>query len=130
MTLNYNQISEMLSACERLKETQMPFKLSLILAKNVAKLKAEQEFYIEREREFAYAYLEIDEETQQFKQLEEGVFKIKEGKEKECREARAELNNFTTEVELRMIPLSLIENMDCFTPADIEALELLINEEE
>ena len=83
MTLNFNQISEMLSACERLKETQMPFKLSLILAKNIAKLKAEQEFYIEREREFAFAYLEIDEETQQFKQIEEGVFKIKEGKEKE-----------------------------------------------
>lgn len=130
MTLNFNQILEMLGACERLKEIPMPFKLSLILAKNISKLKVEQEFYIEREREFAMNYLEIDEETQQFKQISEGVFKIKDGKEDECREARNELNAFTTDVELRMIPMSLIENMDCFTPADLEALELLINEEE
>jgi hypothetical protein len=31
----------MLSACEELKETKMPFKLSLILAKNISMLKEE-----------------------------------------------------------------------------------------
>lgn len=130
MILNFNQILAMSNVCENLKKIQMPFKLSLILAKNISKLNIEREFYMEREREFAMTYLEIDEETQQFKQIQDGVFKIKDGKEEECREAREALNNFTTEVELHMIPMSLIENMTCFTPADLEVLEPLIIEEE
>ena len=130
MTLNFIQISGLLNACEHLKEIKMPFKLSLILAKNISKLKAEYEFYIEREREFALTYLEIDEATQQFKQIGEGVFKVKDGMEQECQEARREFDNFTTEVDLIKIPMSLIENMDCFTPADLTVLEILINEEE
>lgn len=128
MALTFTQIVEMLNAMESLKETKMPFKLSLILAKNIAALKSEQEFYIEREREFAQKYLEIDEETQQFKQIDEGVFKIRDGMEEECRNARMELNNFETEVNLRMIPIALVENMDCFTPAQLEVLGMLIEE--
>lgn len=130
MTLNFNQISGMIAALEGLKDTKMPFKLSLILAKNISKLKAEQDFFIERERDFALKYLDFDEETQQFVQIENGVFKVKPGMEEECRQARTELNEFSVDIDLRMIPVSLIENLDCFTPSDLEALELLINEEE
>lgn len=127
MTLNFTQISEMLAVCEELKDTKMPFKLSLILAKNINALKTEQDFYIEREREFATKYLATD-ENGQFIQQNENAFKIKEGLEQECMEARLELNEFTSEVALRMIPLSLVENME-FTPKQLEALEMLIEEE-
>ena len=89
----------------------MPFKLSLILAKNSNMLKAEQEFFIEREREFATKYLQTD-ETGQFVMEGENIFKIKPGMEKECQEARNELNQFTTDIQLREIPLSLVENME------------------
>ena len=129
MTLNFIQISNMLQACNELKNTKMPFKLSIILAKNISALEAEQNFFIEREREFALKYLEIDEETQQFKQISEGVFQIKEGLNDECMEARNELNNFTVDINLRKIPVSLVENMD-FTPVQLSALEMLLEEEE
>lgn len=127
MTLNFNQITNILAVCEELKDTKMPFKLSLILAKNISVLKAEQEFYIDREREFAMKYLATD-ENGQFIQQNENAFKIIEGMEKECMEARMELNNFVSEVALRMIPISLIENME-FTPSQLEVLEILIEEE-
>lgn len=127
MTLNFNKISEMLMACEELKDTKMPFKLSLILAKNIAALRSEQEFYIEREREFATTYLDTD-ENGYFIQEKENVFKIKDGMELECQEARNELNKFESEINLRMIPMSLIENME-FTPSQLAALEILIEEE-
>ena len=127
MTLNFNKISEMLMACEELKDTKMPFKLSLILAKNIAALRSEQEFYIEREREFAATYLDTD-ENGYFIQEKENVFKIKDGMELECQEARNELNKFESEINLRMIPMSLIENME-FTPSQLAALEILIEEE-
>lgn len=127
MTLNFNQITDMLTACNELKETKMPFKLSLILAKNIAALEAEQNFYIDREREFAFKYLETD-ENGQFVQQSENAFKIKEGLEQECMEARQELNNFETDIALRTIPLSLVENME-FTPAQLAGLEMLIEEE-
>ena len=127
MTLNFNQISMLTDCINEMQETKMPFKLSLILAKNSALLKQETEFYIERERDFASKYLEAD-ENGQFIQTAENVFKIKEGMEAECREAREELDAFTVDIELRKIPVSLIENMD-FTPKQIEALELIIDEE-
>lgn len=129
MYLNFIQIGNILHACKELQEVKMPFKLSLILAKNIATLQNEYDFYIDREREFALKYLEIDEKTQQFKQISEGVFKIKEGLEEECQEARNELNNFSIDINLRMIPISLIENMD-LTPAQVSGLELIIEEEE
>lgn len=127
MLLNFVQISDMLAACGELKETKMPFKLSLILAKNIATLEAEQNFFIEREREFATKYLAVD-ENGMFVQEGENVFKIKEGMEKECAEARMELNQFESEVNVRMIPVSLIENME-FTPKQLAGIEMLIEEE-
>lgn len=128
MTLNFNQISDLSAAITAMQETKMPFKLSLILAKNAAALKKETEFYIEQERTFAQTYLEADEEGN-FVQTAENVFKIKEGMEDECRKARTELDAFTTDVELRTIPVSLIEDME-LTPKQVEALELIISEEE
>lgn len=127
MTLNFIQISELINVFETLKDMKMPFKLSLILAKNIAMLEKEYEFYIEREREFAFKYLQTDEKGQ-FIQEQENVFKIKEGLEQECQEARMELNKFESEVALRKIPVSLIENME-FTPNQLAVLEVLIEEE-
>ena len=127
MTLNCIELLEMLHACEELQEVKMPFKLSLILAKNIAILKQEELFYMERERDFANKYIETD-ETGAFIQQNENVFKIKRGLEQECAEARMALNQFETDVNLRMIPINLIENME-FTPAQIVALEKIIEEE-
>ena len=127
MKLNFMQVSEMLAVCEELKETKMPFKLSLILAKNISMLKEEQNFYIEREREFATKYLDTD-ENGYFIQQDNNSFKIKDGLVEECMEARNELNNFEVEVNLRTIPVHLLENME-FTPKQLAALEMLIEEE-
>lgn len=129
MTLNFNQISELISVMTELQDTKMPFKISLMLAKNLNLLKKEEEFYIEQEREFAQKYLEFDAEKQEFVQTAQNVFKIKDGLEQECREAREALNDFTAEIELRMIPLSAVETME-FTPKQLTALELIIAEEE
>lgn len=129
MTLNFNQISELISVMTELQDTKMPFKISLMLAKNLNLLKKEEEFYIEQERQFAQKYLEFDAEKQEFVQTAQNVFKIKDGLEKECREAREALNDFTAEIELRMIPLSAVETME-FTPKQLAALELIIAEEE
>lgn len=128
MTLNFNQISELISVMTELQDTKMPFKLSIMLAKNLNLLKKEEEFYIEQERQFAQKYLEFDTEKQEFVQTAQNVFKIKDNLEDECREAREALNNFTTDVELRMIPLAMIENME-FTPKQLVALEMIIEEE-
>lgn len=127
MTLNFMQITELLNAHTELKETKMPFKLSLILAKNIGALESEQNFFIEREREFAMKYLDTD-ENGQFIMQGENAFKIKDGMEQECMEARMELNNFESDIVLRMIPVNLIENME-FTPKQLSALEMLIEEE-
>lgn len=129
MTLNFNQISELISVMTELQDTKMPFKISLMLAKNLNLLKKEEEFYIEQEREFAQKYLEFDAKKQEFVQTAQNVFKIKDGLEQECREAREALNDFTAEIELRMIPLSAVETME-FTPKQLAALELIIAEEE
>lgn len=129
MTLNFNQISELISVMTELQDTKMPFKISLMLAKNLNLLKKEEEFYIEQERQFAQKYLEFDAEKQEFVQTAQNVFKIKDGLEQECREAREALNDFTAEVELRTIPLSAVETME-FTPKQLAALELIIAEEE
>lgn len=129
MTLNFNQISELIAVMTELQDTKMPFKISLMLAKNLNLLKKEEEFYIEQERQFAQKYLEFDAEKQEFVQTAQNVFKIKDGLEQECREAREALNDFTAEIELRMIPLSAVETME-FTPKQLAALELIIAEEE
>ena len=127
MTLNFNQIASLLEAMNTLQEEKVPFKLGLIIAKNTAILKQEEEFYIDREREFANTHLEVD-ENGMFVTQGEGIYKIKDGMEEECRTARQALNEFTCEVELRTIPVSLIENME-FTPAQLGALECIIEED-
>lgn len=127
MTLTFNQISELSQAITEMQETKLPFKLSLILAKNAGALKKETEFYIEQERKFATDYLEQD-ENGQFVQTAENIFKIKEGMEEDCRKAREALDAFTTEVELRTIPINLLENLE-LTPKQVEALELILEEE-
>ena len=128
MTLKFTEIINMLETCKTLKETKMPFKLGIILAKNIKALEIEYDFYVEREREFAMKYLEIDEETGEFAQIENGVFKIKEDLIEECRLARIELNNFEVDVNLIKIPAALLENMD-FTLDELLGIEMLIEEE-
>lgn len=128
MTLNFAQIMELLNAIDELRDMKLPFKVSMILAKNAKALEAEKDFYIEREREFIQKYIEID-ENGQLVQQSENVFKVKEGMEEECRDARQDLDTFTSELNLRKIPVSAIENME-FSPSQINALEPIIDEEE
>ncbi len=127
MELNFSQINGLNEALSELKDKTLPFKLSLIIAKNTALLAKEIEFYIEQERKFATDYLQQNEDGT-FVQEGEGIFKIKEGKEEECRKAREELDKFTTNVDLRMIPVSLVENLE-LTPKQVGALEIIIEEE-
>ena len=128
MELNFNKFTAMSDALEGLKDQKLPFKLSLIIAKNLGLIRKETEFYIEQEREFAQKYLQTDEDGK-FVQEGENIFKIKPGLEEECSEARRALNNFTTEVELRPIPANLLDTIE-FTPDQLLALEDLIVEEE
>lgn len=128
MTLNYIQINSLIETIESLQDSKMSFKLSMIFAKNLNLLKKEEEFYIEQERKFAQKYLQFNSEKNEFVQNTPGVFAIKEGLEEECRKSREELNDFTADLELRKIPLELIENME-FTPKQLMALEMLIEEE-
>ncbi len=127
MDLTFNQINGLNEALNELKDMTLPFKLSLIIAKDIALLGKEIEFYIEQERKFAMDYLQRNEDGT-FIQESEGVFKIIEGKEEECRAAREELDKFTTDIDLRTIPLSLVENLE-LTPKQVGALELIIEEE-
>lgn len=128
MELNFNQINDIMTSLNELKDKQLPFKLSLIIAKNIAVLQKEVDFFIEQERNFAFKFLQVNEDGT-FVTEGEGVFKIKEGMEEECRKARAELDAFTVDVELRKIPMSAIENLEV-TPQQVAGLELLIDEEE
>lgn len=127
MTLNFTELSALNDTMTELQDNKLPFKLSLILAKNTSALAKEIEFYIEQERKFAQEFLALD-ENGQFIQEREGVFRIKEGMEEECRKAREDLNAFTCEVELRKLPMSALENLE-FTPKQLTALEKIIDEE-
>ena len=111
MKLNYMQIHSAIESLSALAEEKMPFKVTLIMSKNLSALKAEEEFYIEQERKFATEYLEIGEDGN-FVQTAPGVFQIKEGKQQECAEARRALDAFETEVNLRMIPVSAFDNLN------------------
>lgn len=128
MELNFNQINDIMTSLNELKDKQLPFKLSLIIAKDIATLQKEVDFFIEQERNFAFKFLQTNEDGT-FVTETEGVFKIKEGMEEDCRKARAELDAFTVDVELRKIPMSAIENLE-ITPKQVAGLELIINEEE
>ena len=127
MELNFAQISGLTEVLGSLKDKALPFKLSLIIAKDLSLLAKETEFYIEQERKFAFDYLQQNEDGT-FVQEGEGVFKIKEGMEDECRKARSELDAFTTDVDLRKIPMSLIENLE-LTPSQVGELEIIIEED-
>lgn len=126
MTINFTILQSLMTGLNELAEKELPFKLSLLVAKNLSLLEKEQEFYIAQEREFALKYLVI--ENGQFVQERENVFKIKEGMEKECQEARETLNKFESEVELRKLPVSLLEQLN-FNPKTLMALESIIDEE-
>ena len=127
MKLNLAQIMELLGVIEELRDVKMPFTLSMILAKNAKMLESEKEFYIEREREFIQTYLDVD-ENGEFIQQSDNVYKIKDGLEEECRTARIEMDTFESELNLRKIPVKLLENME-FTPKQLVALELILEEE-
>lgn len=128
MKLNYNQVEGLYQTLTTLKNSKMSFKLGLIIAKNLALIEPERQFYFEKEREFVTTYLVFDEETGGLKEQAPGVYQIKEGMQDECHEARKALDSFEIELDLRKIPLSLIEDME-FTPEQIGALECLIDEE-
>lgn len=127
MTLNFVQLQEMLEGMKELANDKLPFKLSLLLAKNISLLDKEMEFYIKQEQDFALKYLVTD-ENGMFVQEREGVFKIKPGMEDECRKDRAELNQFTVNVDLKMIPMSLMDNLEV-TPKHLIAIESILIEE-
>jgi len=129
MVLNFAQISALLSGLNALQEQKLPFKLSLALAKNIAALKKEEEFFIEQERNFAQKYLEFDSETGELVQESPNVFRIKSGLEQECREARKDLDSFTADVPLRKIEIDVLEKLE-LTPKQVGDLALLIDDGE
>lgn len=126
MTINFTTLQSLMAGLNELASKELPFKLSLIVAKNLSILSKELDFYVEQEREFAMKYLVM--ENGQFVQERENVFKIKEGLEDECRQARETLNNFESNVELRKLPVSLLESMN-FNPKTLMELETIIDEE-
>lgn len=127
MELTFTQMNGLYETLMSMRDKTLPFKLSLIVAKNIGKLETELNFYIDQERNFANTYLQKNDDGT-FVQESEGVFKIIEGKEEECRIAREELDKFTTNVDLRTIPISLVENME-LTPKEVSSLEIIIEEE-
>ena len=127
MKITYAKMEELIRVLEGVKDMKMPFRLSIIFAKNLKNLKKEEEFYIEQERKFAKDYLVFNEdgtlETQG-----PNVYKIQEGKETECEEARKAIDTFEAEIDLTKIPVKEIEKLE-FTPADLSVLMDLIEEE-
>ena len=129
MKILSRQAHESYLILQELANTKLPFKVSLIISRNLKSLQKESEFYIEQEQAFVRDYLEFDSETGELIQTEPGVFKIQDGKVEECYKARQDLDNFEVEVELKKIPLSALENVD-FTPAQLMAIEFMIEEDE
>lgn len=129
MKILSRQAHESYLILQELANTKLPFKVSLIISRNLKILQKESEFYIEQEQAFVRDYLEFDSETGELIQTEPGVFKIQDGKVEECYKARQDLDNFEVEVELKKIPLSALENVD-FTPAQLMAIEFMIEEDE
>lgn len=128
MELKFQQLYNLNETLKELQENKMPFKLGLIIAKNLGLLESELNFYLEQERQFALKYLVVNEETGELESSAPGVFKIKDGMQEECGIARKELDEFVAKIDLRTIPVSLIENLD-FTPKQLMALEVIIEEE-
>jgi hypothetical protein len=129
MTLNNAQVTALLEALKEMQEMKLPFRISMMFAKNIKALEAENEFYISQEREFAQKYLEIDEETQQFVETAPGVFKIKEGMIEDCRAAREALDAFTCDVALKTLKVEDLEKYD-ITPKQAAALEIILEDDD
>lgn len=129
MKILSRQAHESYLILQELANTKLPFKVSLIISRNLKVLQKESEFYIEQEQNFVRDYLEFDSETGELIQSEPGAFKIQDGKVEECYKARQDLDAFEVEVDLKRIPLSALENVD-FTPAQLMAIEFMIEEDE
>ena len=129
MKLTYSQLSAAYEALQYLVNQKLPFKCSLLISKNYASISKEYEFYEQQERKFAMEFLVFDPTTQNIEQVSPGAFKIKEGKYEECLKAREALDNFEVDIEIRKIPISMLENIE-FTPAQLAAIDFMIEEEE
>lgn len=57
MKITYLKMEELIKAIQDIQNIQMPFQLSLILARNLAKLQEEEKFYIEQERKLSLIHI-------------------------------------------------------------------------
>ena len=129
MKLNFVQIHELTTVFNEIKNTPMPFKLSLIIAKNMDWLEKEFNFFKQAEQDFALKYLVLDSATNSFVKTEDGGFKIKDGMQEECLREREDLDNFTVEVNPTYIDVNLLENFT-LSPRQVKVLSLLLKEGE
>lgn len=127
MKITYSKMEQLISGIQGIQNEKMSFRLSMIFAKNLANLKKEEEFYFEQERKFAQDYLVFNEDGS-LASTGQNMFKVKEGKEKECAEARKAIDTFEVDVDLRKVPVADIEGLE-FTPAQLTDLMDLIEEE-
>lgn len=128
MKILSRQTHEAYITLQELANVKLPFKVSLIISRNLKILQKESEFYVEQEQNFVRNYLEFDPETGNLIESAPGVFKIQNGKTEECYKARQDLDNFEVEVDVKKIPLDAIENVE-LTPAQLMAIEFLIEED-
>ena len=129
MELTCMQLVDAYNTVKELSEQKLPFKLSLLVSRNLAALQKEYDFYMEQERKFVLEYLIIDQDSGEIKQIQPGVFAIQDGKYEECMKAREALDNFVINVEIRKIPISMLEPFE-FTPAQLLAIDFMIEEED
>ena len=129
MELTCMQLVDAYNTVKELSEQKLPFKLSLLVSRNLAALQKEYDFYMEQERKFVLEYLIIDQDSGEIKQIQPGVFAIQDGKYEECMKAREALDKFTINIEIRKIPISMLEPFE-FTPAQLLAIDFMIEEEE
>lgn len=129
MELTCMQLVDAYNTVKELSEQKLPFKLSLLVSRNLAALQKEYDFYMEQERKFVLEYLIIDQDSGEIKQIQPGVFAIQDGKYEECMKAREALDNFIINIEIRKIPISMLEPFE-FTPAQLLAIDFMIEEEE
>lgn len=129
MELTCMQLVDAYNTVKELSEQKLPFKLSLLVSRNLAALQKEYDFYMEQERKFVLEYLIIDQDSGEIKQIQPGVFAIQDGKYEECMKAREALDNFTINIEIRKIPISMLEPFE-FTPAQLLSIDFMIEEEE
>lgn len=127
MKITYSKMEQLISGIQGIQNEKMSFRLSMIFAKNLANLKKEEEFYFEQERKFAQDYLVFNDDGT-LATTGQNIFKVKEGKEKECAEARKAIDTFEVDVDLRKVPVADIEGLE-FTPAQLTDLMDLIEEE-